>query len=682
MVMAPFRNLGIADHLRAGFLGIVGFVVLAAAAGIYAFVDISNALNQITQERVPSTIAAQQLARRTQVIVDTAPGISAAQDREEFEARRSALFKQVRELRDLVTRVEGESFDLSAAPFRGLVTGLDDNLHALSETVSQSLTMRARLETKTRAWGHHYDSLVNLLQPVVQVRRARLQGLREAMDAFAKGSEAEAQTGRALRQRLQTFLPLQDLRVVLARLNDHYLAALESDGGQALAQIRGQLHEDLDRTETLLPELDLSAASLMGGRLDELRALAIGPENALALRAEVLALRDRVQILLSENETLSAQLSVAVDDLVMRSNRQIAEAARTAERTKLTGFALLIGVIVLSLVSAGLIMRYYVGRRVVRRLTRIRDAMLALSRGNLDCPLPAPSGDEIGRMADALQVFRDNAVRLEERTHELQAARDAAMQSNEAKTRFLANMSHELRTPLNAVIGFSEIIQNESLGPLGEPRYRDYATDIYDSATHLLEVINDVLDVAKAEAGRLEVHDESVDPRQIVTKILRLMQPRAEKAAVTLDMRVPDPAPRLIADPRRLRQILLNQLTNAIKFTEPGGTVTVEVTSCADGGIQLDVVDTGIGMSESEQKLALAPFSQIDNSFSRQAEGTGLGLPLTKHLIEAHDGRFELISRKGAGTRSRARFPPERVETVKADADNGSPSSDRSLTGT
>jgi len=682
MAAALFRNLGIADHLRAGFLAIVGFVVLAAAAGIYAFVDISGALNRITQERVPSTIAAQQLARRTQVIVDTAPGISAAQDRETFKARRATLFKEVRELRRLVTRVEGESLDLAAAPFRRLVSGLDDNLRALSETVSRSLSVRARLESKTQTWDHHYQALLNLLQPVVQVRRARLQGLREAMDAFTEGSDAKIRTGRELRRRLQTFLPLQDLRVVLARMNDHFLAAVEADGGQALARFRGQLRSDLDRTDALLPELDLNAASLMGGRVDELRAVVTGSGNALSLRAEALALRDRVDILLSENETLSARLSVAVDDLVARSNRQIAEAAQAAERTKLTGFALLIGVIVLSIVSAGLIMRHYVGRRVVRRLTQIRDAMLALSRGNLNCPLPASSGDEIGRMAEALQVFRDNAVRLEERTQELQAARDAAMQSNEAKTRFLANMSHELRTPLNAVIGFAEIIQNEALGPLGEPRYRDYATDIHDSAAHLLEVINDILDVAKAEAGRLEIQDESVDTRQVVAKVLRLMQPRAEQAEVTLDMHLPDPAPRLIADPRRLRQILLNQISNAIKFTEPDGTVCVELTPCPDGGLYLDVVDTGIGMSESELKLALAPFSQIDNSFSRQAEGTGLGLPLTKHLIELHQGRFELLSRKGAGTRCRAAFPSERVEWIGAGTGNGTPSADRSLTGT
>ena len=658
------HNVGIAGHLRAGFLAIIGFVMLAAAAGVYAVVDISAALNDVTRNRVPSTVAAQELARRTQVVVDTAPQIPAATTAEQFETRRDTLFEDVRKLRRLVEKVQGAGLALDRVPFKQLVVNLDDNLSTLSETVSRKLLVRADLDHRTETWNTNYQALISLLKPVFQVRRARLEGLQEAMETFAEGSTARLTTGHELRRRLQTFMPLQELRVALAQLNDGFLAAMELRDIAALQTLEKRLHADLKTIETLLQGLDIDAATLIQGRFARMRATLTGPDNAIDLRREETRLLEGVDRLLDENDTLSAELSAAVDVLVRQTNRQIDEAAREAQQTKVTGFALLLGVIALSVVSTALIMRYYVERNVIRRLALIRDAMLALSRGELDHPLPPSSGDEVGRMAYTLMVFRDNAVRLEDRTRELQAARDTAMKSNEAKTRFLANMSHELRTPLNAVIGFAEIIRNESIGPLGEPRYRDYASDIYDSAAHLLEVINDILDVAKAEAGKLEMQEESVDAGQMIGKVVRQMQPRAEDSGVTLVSDLPAESPRLIVDPRRLRQILFNLISNAVKFTPEGGRVGIELVRCPDGGVAIEVCDSGIGMTNDELEVALAPFSQIDNSFSRHAEGTGLGLPLTKHLIELHGGVFEILSEKNKGTRSRAILPPERLDTA------------------
>jgi PAS domain S-box-containing protein len=263
-----------------------------------------------------------------------------------------------------------------------------------------------------------------------------------------------------------------------------------------------------------------------------------------------------------------------------------------------------------------------------------------------------------------LQGYRGTArdvTDLKAREAALLEAKSAAEQSNRAKSQFLAQMSHELRTPLNAIIGFSEIMHSEALGPLGTQQYRTYAADIAESARHLSQVINDVLDVAKLEAGKFELHEDSVDPDDLLQRAVRLVAPRAEEAGVVLT-RVPCEAPpSLLADGRKLLQVLLNLLSNAVKFTDAEGRVSVSGTCAPDGGFTFEVTDTGIGMTPEDMAVALAPFGQVDSSLSRRYEGTGLGLPLAKALTELHDGRLEIDSAPGAGTRIRVRLPAERV---------------------
>ena len=426
-----------------------------------------------------------------------------------------------------------------------------------------------------------------------------------------------------------------------------------------------------DRAATGTPEgqpAQVAPDAFLASRMAALEQVSRGSDSLPALHARRLRLENKARQLLAQNQRLSQRLDHAVADAVRRTRNEIDDSLVTARQTRNTGAAVLGGAVLLSIACSYLIMRVYVGRQVVRRLAAVRDSMLALSRGELDHPLPKAGGDEIGRMTYALTVFRDNAVRLRQRTRELQIARDEAVKSSEAKTRFLANMSHELRTPLNAVIGFAEIIQNEAVGPIGQPRYREYARDIHDSATHLLDVINDILDVAKAEAGKLDLADETVEMDGFVAKTFRLLENRAEQHGIALSADLDPKAATLIADPRRLRQILLNLLSNAIKFTDAGGSVRVESALRDDGGLDIAVVDTGVGMTETEIETALAPFSQIDNSFSRHAEGTGLGLPLTKHLVELHGGTFALSSVKNAGTRITASFPAERVQAAAGEA--------------
>ncbi|MCA8907466.1 MAG: HAMP domain-containing histidine kinase [Rhodospirillaceae bacterium] len=244
----------------------------------------------------------------------------------------------------------------------------------------------------------------------------------------------------------------------------------------------------------------------------------------------------------------------------------------------------------------------------------------------------------------------------------LRIARDAAELANEAKSTFLANVSHELRTPLNAILGFSEMIKLGILGHEPAVRQTQYAGFIHDSGRHLLDLINDLLDLSKAEAGRLTLHEEEVDLGAVVEDCIRLLSPAADQAGVTIAARHDDfEGATLRADDRKLRQILLNLLSNAMKFTPQGGRVTLAADNAPDGGLTLSVVDTGAGMTADELEQAMLPFVQVGDAHNRQVPGTGLGLPLTKQLVELHGGRLEMDSAPGRGTTATVHVPKERV---------------------
>ncbi len=250
----------------------------------------------------------------------------------------------------------------------------------------------------------------------------------------------------------------------------------------------------------------------------------------------------------------------------------------------------------------------------------------------------------------------------------LEAAKTAAEQASKAKSEFLAMISHELRTPLNAVIGFSELMRMETLGPLGDKKYLDYARDINDSGEHLLQIINDILDLSKAEAGQLELHEEILDVHGSTAKCIRIVQQRAADAGTTIRQAKENAGITLFADARAFKQILFNLLSNAIKFTPNGGGIEVRLTLDGQGDLRLTVADEGIGMDEEDIPRVLAPFQQVDSELSRQFEGTGLGLPLVKHLAEMHGGELEIESTVGVGTTVTVRFPEYRVSPDAAAA--------------
>jgi len=245
-------------------------------------------------------------------------------------------------------------------------------------------------------------------------------------------------------------------------------------------------------------------------------------------------------------------------------------------------------------------------------------------------------------------------------------ARRRAEAANIAKSRFLAQMSHELRTPLNAILGFSEVMKGEIFGPHQVPAYKDYAGDIHNSGVHLLGLINEILDLSRIEAGRYELNEESVSLAHVVGECAHLLQMRARSRGLTIHELFETDMPRLWADERAIRQICLNLLGNAIKFTPQGGEIWLKAGWTASGGQYISVKDTGPGIPEEEIPIVLASFGQGSNSIKSAEQGAGLGLPIAKNLVDLHGGTFTLKSKLRIGTEVVITFPPERVMSALA----------------
>jgi signal transduction histidine kinase len=277
----------------------------------------------------------------------------------------------------------------------------------------------------------------------------------------------------------------------------------------------------------------------------------------------------------------------------------------------------------------------------------------------------------LGRCFEKVQLQQERRAAFEA----LRVAKEEAEAANQAKSAFLATMSHELRTPLNAIIGFSDMMLREVQGHIGNERYRSYVADIHSSGEHLLDIINDILDLSKAEAGKLELCEEIFDLRQTIRWVAAMTDARAHEAGLTATFRFAEDLPLLRADERKTRQVFVNLIGNAVKFTPRGGSIEISGRFESEMGLRITVADNGIGIPPEDLGRVLQPFEQVDHSFSRHHQGTGLGLALVKAVMELHGGSLELRSELGAGTEAEIIFPCERV-VVERCRDGALPSPD------
>lgn len=333
------------------------------------------------------------------------------------------------------------------------------------------------------------------------------------------------------------------------------------------------------------------------------------------------------------------------------------------------------GLSILLLLAVGIIGSLVYRRTIGTALNQLTQVINQTDHGNETKQLSVQRNDEIGDVFRAFNRMRDrqrqhdqdlNNVRaglekrVRERTMELKSAHDAALSANRTKSQFLANMSHEFRTPLNSIIGFSEIL---SSGIVSDPKLlTEYANDIRESGLHLLTLTNDLLDLSKAEAGKLELHESLMDVASTIEACTNMVRNSVQEKGLTLSVSVPASSPTISGDERKIRQMILNLLSNAVKYTPQGGTITLSSRPSPDGGLILAVQDTGIGIAKRDQERVLQPFVQVNSAYTRKQAGTGLGLPLVRILAELHGGYLTLSSTPGSGTLVSIHLPASRIQ--------------------
>lgn len=383
------------------------------------------------------------------------------------------------------------------------------------------------------------------------------------------------------------------------------------------------------------------------------------------------------------------QLNDLLDDTIQAQTEAELQSlyADLDELNRRSQFILLGASFLLLIMIIGLLV--FASRMVVRPIHRLADAANIISEGDFSHTIDVRSKDELGYLA---RTFNEMAAKLRaaysslseanseldakvsERTRELTLANKQLnkelklrMQTeqelkaaSEAKTMFMGNMSHELRTPLNAIIGFSDIMKEQTFGPLGE-KYADYARDIHESGTHLLKLINELLDISRIETGHLTLTEEDFDLAISITACLNMLEAQAKERRLTLTSDIAASMPLLHGDQTRIMQILINITGNAIKFTPPGGTVSIKAFSTPEGALQVSITDTGIGIAPADLERVFDAFAQVDNNLARAHEGAGLGLPLAKLLTERHDGTLDISSTSGQGTTVTVSFPASRT---------------------
>ena len=337
--------------------------------------------------------------------------------------------------------------------------------------------------------------------------------------------------------------------------------------------------------------------------------------------------------------------------------------------------------VVLFIIALAIAVAWMLASRLRTQVTSpihgLLETMQSVSRNrNYSLRAKKYGNDELGALVDG---FNQMLAETEAHKSEINAARREAESASRMKSEFLAHMSHELRTPLNAILGFSDFMLSEPMGPLGHDNYRDYMQDIQSGGKHLLDVINDILDLSKIESGTATLSEEVFDTEALIEECVRLLGERADHASVDLRVKIMPGLPNLYGDEQLIKRSLLNLLSNAIKFTPEGGEIVVQAAANPGRDFFLVVTDTGIGIAPEHIKHVLTPFGQAENVFRRTHDGTGLGLPLVKSFVEMHSGALDLKSSLGVGTHVTIRLPATRtrLRSIPGAAGNEMPAPER-----
>ncbi len=660
-------SLSVKNRLILSFGGAAAATVLASALGIFAFVQSWAALDHITQSHLPVAATAYQIAQQTEAIAATAPTLLTSRAQTQRLTAANRIADQMNWLGELIARLEGSEVEAVAGIVRKR-----DQLFATFKSLDKMVQARIAAKIEKQEAIHALTVSFHAFQDATN----------EAGAEFASGQAAPG----IIEHRLTPGHKLHDAhiaqiapmaRVLGKAIQTNLLAAANAPTPFGLKNLRNEFQVIAKRAEAEISELPGKAAARISKPFQDLKRFGSGDENMFNLRERELKAAAAAERMVYAYNQNGKSLVFAANVLIQAAQDEI-ETATQESRENLKLYGWILAAIAAFCVLGAVGLALYIGRDIGGRLVALQRSMAIHASGGTH-KIPSGGNDEITRMAEALKGFIST---IEQREDELRHARDAlkkkvveiqlskrrlreakeeAELSNRSKSEFLANMSHELRTPLNAIIGFSELTQNQAFGPVGDEKYIDYAKDINDSGHHLLQLINDILDLSKIEAGKLDLYESFVDLDEVVLSSMTIIKERADSGNLKVVSKVPHNLPTLYADGLKLKQILLNLLSNAVKFTQPGGTIELTVSATPEHGLTMRVSDNGIGIAKENLSKVIAPFAQVDSTLSRAYEGTGLGLPLTKALVEMHGGTLDIESETGVGTAVTVQLPSERL---------------------
>ncbi len=777
-------NLGVGSRLLLAFLGISGFAVLAAAAAMYSFLTADAALDEITSRRVPTALASLELSRQADALVIAAPGLLEATTLDEHLELSEKIEAEVDIFEGMLAEVKESADDpriLEALDTSG--DWLSLTVINLSTLVGTRLVVAERMRELMSAFTAAHPDIDGYCRERLSALDLRLASIARTLTTNASNPVNPPVSVQDPTNVIESIRQLQSVRLEVSSV----VASVQQIAGltdpESLRATASRLHESFNLLRSIAETIDPALVPGVPERVAGFEALVVGRAGITGARERELAITVDAERLLKESSEASGRLTLAVNQLVAAASLGIRDANQQARTSRRFSSAIVLTVVLLSVISSVLIVWLYVERNLVARLTQLSNSMLAIAGGNLRAALPTPGDDEIGRMGQALRVFRDTAVEVEQanlreiqetrtrltdaiesvsegfalydrddrlvisnskyrellyggRDHPLtpgtkfeEIVRNAAetgliedagadlegwlatrierhrnptgphhqqrvdgrwIQVNEHKTenggtvaiytditeltrrgeaaeaatreksRFLASMSHELRTPLNAIIGLTEMLR-EDADLEGPESFKEPLRRIHRAGNHLLQLIDDLLDLSRIEAGKLTLRLEEVDVGELARDAAETSAPLAENNQNTLEIELDDQLGTMRADPTRVRQIILNLLSNAFKFTQ-NGTVSLRVRRSAETSrdwIEFSVSDTGIGMSNEQMKRLFEEFSQVEDGVRRHKPGAGLGLAICQRLCRMMGGSISVESEPAAGSTFRVRLPTE-----------------------
>ena len=632
----------IAAKLLVAFIVIAALTAIAAMVAVLQFGRIEAAMGKLTEESLPEVKFALAVETNARAIAAAGAQLAGANTEVQRFGRMNDATERIGQLWSALSRLRDATQDTGAIEkLQALIAQIDGQIGQLDRTVRERISVDSALDNAisrlTRDSAELAERLLLLPRQTDQVQLV-INGLR---------GDTYRSVGVLYRSATAT-----DRKAVL-------------EGQKAFDEIRHRFEGGLnfmmmDQTfnEPDALAIDKVARSVL--------ALGSGAGGIFALRTSDLEQRVAAEILQAGLEKSAEDMQALVSSLVYHVEAAAADTAAATKRALDNTRSWLIGISLLSLVVAVFVVWFFVHRYVIARLQQVTNSMLAVASGQLDAPLPPVGSDELGDMSRALVVFRENARDIRQAREEAESARHQAEAASRTKSAFLANMSHELRTPLNAIIGYSEILR-EDAQDRGDNASEADLVKIETAGKHLLGLINDILDLSKIEAGRMDLHLEEVDLNRLLAEVRVLVTPLIDKNGNRFEIDAPADIGAMRVDLVKLKQSLINLLSNAAKFTK-GGLVKLSVgRQVSDQGrtiFTFAVSDSGIGMSDEQIGRLFQAFTQADASTTRNYGGTGLGLTITKHFCTMLGGDVTVTSEPGKGSTFTITLPDGGIEAV------------------